>query len=139
MDPPWNAGKKCSNVPGRMTKIASMHIYIIKPFKISSFGIKRLMTLKLGIQLRVLKYCKICSNNDTGLTLTIFMIWSNLFPNASAWVKAYAPCSYLFQACSNSAYNMHSGEQCRTNGPLVPVAMSQAMLITTCFRENRDR
>ena len=27
------------------------------------------------------------SNDDTGLTLTMFMTWSNLFPNASAWVK----------------------------------------------------
>ena len=26
---------------------------------------------------------------DTGLTLTIFMTLSNLFPNASAWVKAH--------------------------------------------------
>ena len=29
------------------------------------------------------------SYDDLGLTLTIFMTWSNLFPNASAWVKAY--------------------------------------------------
>ena len=33
---------------------------------------------------RVLKYNQICSNDDTGLTLTIFMTWSYLFPNASA-------------------------------------------------------
>ena len=38
---------------------------------------------------RVLKYYQICSNDDTGLTCSIFMIWSNLFPNASAGVKAY--------------------------------------------------
>ena len=30
------------------------------------------------------------SNDDTGLTLIISMTWPNLFPNASAWVKAYA-------------------------------------------------
>ena len=29
------------------------------------------------------------SYDDPGLTLTIFMTGSNLFPNASAWVKAY--------------------------------------------------
>ena len=47
------------------------------------------MTLKLGIQYRVLKYYQICSNDDTRLTLIIFMIWSHLFHNASAWVKTY--------------------------------------------------
>ena len=29
------------------------------------------------------------SYDDHGLTLTIFMTGSNLFPNASPWVKAY--------------------------------------------------
>ena len=29
------------------------------------------------------------SYGDLGLTLTIFMTGSDLFPNASAWVKAY--------------------------------------------------
>ena len=44
------------------------------PSKISFFGIKRQMTSKLSrIQHRVLKYCHICSNDNTGLTLTIFM------------------------------------------------------------------
>ena len=32
------------------------------------------------------------SNDVTGLTMTIFMTWSNLFPNAAAWVKAYTAC-----------------------------------------------
>ena len=54
------------------------------------------MTLKLGIQHRVLKYDPICSNGDTGLTLTIFMTWSNLPPNALAWVKAYTAHSHGF-------------------------------------------
>ena len=45
---------------------------------------------------------------DTGLTLSIFMIWSNLFPNASAWEKAYS-----------HVYPMHSGERYRIHGPLV--------------------
>ena len=35
----------------------------------------------------------VLSNGDTGLTLTIFMTESNLFPNASAWVKAYTALS----------------------------------------------
>ena len=33
------------------------------------------------------------SYDDPGLTLTIFMTGSNLFPNASAWVKAYTALS----------------------------------------------
>ena len=58
------------------------------------------MPLKLGIQHWVLKYYQIYSNNDPVLTLTIFMTWSNLFPNASAWAEAY------------------TGERYRTNSPL---------------------
>ena len=46
------------------------------------------------VQHRVLKYCQISSNDDTGLTLTIFITWSNLFSNVTAWVKA------------NTAYNI---------------------------------
>ena len=91
VEPPWDVGMTiCSNVQGLMTKMASRPIYGKKPSKISFFGTKRLMTLKLGIQHRVLRYYQIYSNDDTGLTLSIFMIWSNLFPNASAWVKAYS-------------------------------------------------
>ena len=36
------------------------------------------------------------SNDDTGLTLTIFMTLSSLLPNASAWVKAYTTYSHVF-------------------------------------------
>ena len=67
-----------------------------KPSKISFFGTKRSMTLKLGIQHWVLKYFQIYSNDDPGLTLIIFMTESNLFPNASAWVKAYTAYSHVF-------------------------------------------
>ena len=41
-------------------------------------GTKRSMTLKLGMQHRVLKYYQLCSNDDTGLTLTYFTARSNL-------------------------------------------------------------
>ena len=74
------------------------------------------MTSKLGIQHRVLKYYQICSNEDTGLTLTIFMTWSDLFPNT--WVKRIVRIVMYFQACFNSAYPMHSSERCGTTGPL---------------------
>ena len=53
------------------------------------------------------------------LTLPIFMTWSNLFRDASAWVKAYTAYSHIFRRYSNSAYPMHSRERYRTYGPLV--------------------
>ena len=45
------------------------------------------MTLKLGIQHRVLEYYKICSNDDSGLTLTYFTTRSNSVPYAFVWEK----------------------------------------------------
>ena len=38
------------------------------------------MTLKLGMQHRVLEYYQVCSNDDHGLTLTYFTARSNLVP-----------------------------------------------------------
>ena len=61
--------------------------YMEKPSKMYFFGTKRTMKLKLGIKHRVLKYYQTGSNDDPCLTLSIFMIWSNLFPNASARAK----------------------------------------------------
>ena len=40
------------------------------------------MTLKLGMQHRVLEYYQICSNDEPGLTLTYFTARSNLVPYA---------------------------------------------------------
>ena len=40
------------------------------------------MTLKLGLQHRVLEYYQICSNDDPGLTLTYFTTRPNLVPYA---------------------------------------------------------
>ena len=45
------------------------------------------MNLKLGMQHRVLEYYQICSNDDTGLTLTYFTARSNLVPYAFVWEK----------------------------------------------------
>ena len=36
---------------------------------------------------QVLKYYHVCSNDDTGLTLTYFMVRSNLVPYAFVWEK----------------------------------------------------
>ena len=45
------------------------------------------MTLKLGMQHRVLKYYLLSSNDDPGLTFTYFMARSNLVPYAFVWEK----------------------------------------------------
>ena len=45
------------------------------------------MTLKVGMQQRVLKYYQVCSNDDPELTLTYFMARSNLVPYAFVWEK----------------------------------------------------
>ena len=50
--------------------------------KISFSKTKRPMTLKLGMQHQVLKYYKVCLNDDPGLTL------SNLVPYAFVWEKS---------------------------------------------------
>ena len=88
MEPPWDRGMKiCSNNPGHLTKMATMPIYG-KNFKNIFFsGTKRLMTLKLGMQHRVLQYYQVCSNDDPGLTLTYFTARSNLVPYAFVWEK----------------------------------------------------
>ena len=45
------------------------------------------MTLKLGIQHRVLEYYQFCSNDDSGLTLTYLRARSSLVAYAFVWVK----------------------------------------------------
>ena len=45
------------------------------------------MTLKPGIQHRVLEYYQVCSNDDPELTLTYFMARSKLVPYAFVWEK----------------------------------------------------
>ena len=89
--------KMCSNFLGHIAKMASRLIYGKNLEKKIFFGTKKPMILKLGIQLWVLKYYQISSNEDTGLTLPIFMTWSNLFRDASAWVKAYTANSHIFR------------------------------------------
>ena len=45
------------------------------------------MTLKLGMQHRVLEYYLVCSNDDPVLILTYFTARSNLVPYAFVWEK----------------------------------------------------
>ena len=57
MEPPWDGGTKVySNGPGHMTKMAAMPIYGKNLQKSSFSGTKSPMTLKLGMQHRVLEY-----------------------------------------------------------------------------------
>ena len=50
-------------------------------------GTKRPISLKLGMQHRVLEYYQVCSNDDPGLVLTYFTARSNLVPYAFVWEK----------------------------------------------------
>ena len=45
------------------------------------------MTLTLGMRHRVHEYYQICSNDDSGLTLTYFTARSNLIPYGFVWKK----------------------------------------------------
>ena len=45
------------------------------------------MTLEDGMQHRVLECYQVCSNDDTGLTLTYFTARSNLVAYAFVWEK----------------------------------------------------
>ena len=88
MASPWDGGMKvCSNDPGHMTKMAAMPIYGKNLNKIFFPRTKRSMTLKLGMQHRVLEYYQICSNDDHELTLTYFTARSNLVPYAFVKIK----------------------------------------------------
>ena len=57
------------------------------PLKVFFSGKERPMTLKFGMQHRVLKYYQICSNDAPGLTMTYFMARSNVVAYAFVWEK----------------------------------------------------
>ena len=71
---------------GQMTKMAAMPIYG-KHLKNLLHEIKWPMTLKLGMQHRVLEYYQIYSSDDPVLTLTYFTARSNFVPYAFVWEK----------------------------------------------------
>ena len=71
-----------------MTNVADMPIYGINLHKIFFSGIKHTITMKVGIQHRVLEYYQVFfSNDDPGLTLTYFTGRSNLILYAFEWEK----------------------------------------------------
>ena len=64
----WDGGTQIfSNGPGFMSKMAAIYG---KTWITFFSGTKQLMTMKAGIQYRVLEGYQICSNADPGLTLT---------------------------------------------------------------------
>ena len=78
--------KVYSNGLCHMTNMAAMPIYG-KNLEKSSSGTKRPVTLKVGMQHRVLEYFQVCSNDDPELTLIYFMARSDLIPYAFVWEK----------------------------------------------------
>ena len=69
MEPPWHGGTNISNDPGHMTKTAAMPIYGKNFKKIIFSGTKKSMTLKFGMQYRVLEYYQACPTDDPELIL----------------------------------------------------------------------
>ena len=91
MEPPWDGGTKvCSNGPGHMAKMAVIPIFgenLNLMVKIFFSGTKTPMTLKVGMQHRVLEYYEVYSNDDPELTLIYFVARSKLVCYAFAWEK----------------------------------------------------
>ena len=68
----------CSRHLGHMTKMTAMPIYGKNPSKIIYSGTGRPISTKLGMRHRGLQPIRICSNDDTRVTLTYFTARSNL-------------------------------------------------------------
>ena len=60
---------------------------MVKTFKIAFAGTKRPITLKVGMQHRVLQYYQVCSNDKPDVTLTYCTTRSNLVPYTFVWEK----------------------------------------------------
>ena len=87
----------CSNVPGHMAKMASRLIYgkIWKKILLRNQEADDLETWYTASGTQVLSdFFKLRHWVD----LAIFMTWSNLFRDASAWVKAYTAYSHIFRS-----------------------------------------
>ena len=68
---------------GHMTKMAAMPIYGKNPSKIIFSETNRLISRKLGVRHRWLKYSNVCINHDPVMTLTKFMARSTWVACAS--------------------------------------------------------
>ena len=118
MVPPWNVEMKiCSNVPSHMTKMASRPICGKILQKSPSSEPRGWLPWNLVYSIRysnTTKFVQMMTLATQCHQLTIFITWSNLFPNDSAWVKAYTayghvhfPSGWLGQAMVRGSF------QCR--------------------------
>ena len=89
MESPSNRGTKvCSNGPDHMTKMAAMPIYGKTLKNLLLLGNEKAHDLESWYAAsQVLDYYQICSNDNTGLTLTYFTARSDLVPYAFVWGK----------------------------------------------------
>ena len=107
MEPPWDVRMKiCSNVPGHMAKIAFSPIYGKNLQKYLSSEPRDWWPWNL-----VYSIAYSSTNDDTGLTLTIFMTWPNLLPNASGWINAYTAYSHVFPSLFSISYALRWATQ----------------------------
>ena len=119
MEPPWDVRNE------NLFKCSRSHDHAHIRWKTSElffFGTKRLITLKLGIQHRVLEYYMYQCFHMMTMDWPWPFLWQGQICSRMLlhgrkliqhWVLLY------FQVCSNSAYPQHSGERYRTNGHLV--------------------
>ena len=75
---------------GRMVQV-TWPIWLPCPYMVKRLYLllwnQKAMTLKVGMQHRVLENYQLCSNDDPGLTLTYLTARSNLVPYAFVWDK----------------------------------------------------
>ena len=123
MEPLWDVGMNiCSTILGHMTKMAS-RLKCYKSFQKSASKEPRSRWLEAwytatGTQVlqNLFKWWHWVDLDH------FFMTWLNLFPNAFVFLYGWKLIQHIvmfFQACSNSAYTMNTGERYGTNGPLV--------------------
>ena len=74
---------------GHMTKMAAMPIYGKNPSKIFFSETNGLISRKLGVKHRWLKYSNVYINHDPVMTLTKFMARSTLVAYAFEWGKLF--------------------------------------------------
>ena len=78
VDPPWDGERSLFKMVQVTWSTWPPCPYMVK--KIFFSVTKRLMTLKVDMQRRILEYCQVCSNDESGLTLTYFVARSNFVP-----------------------------------------------------------
>ena len=83
----WLA-KAYINCYGHMTNMATTPIYGKNSLNIYFSGTKMPLALGLDMKHWGCRPYQVCTNDKSRLTLTYFMAWSNLIPNAFIWRKS---------------------------------------------------